>query len=195
MKPGLKIYFVRHGETDWNAAARLQGQTDIPLNALGRRQAARNGMKLSELVPDLDAVDFVASPLARARETMEIVRSELGLPRPGFATDDRLKEVHYGTWEGRLWSELPGLDPDGFAAREADAFGWRPRGGESYADLAKRVAGWLPSLERDTVVVSHGGTSRALRGLLYRLPFADVPHLRVPQDKVLLLTAGDHAWY
>ena len=71
------------------------------------------------------------------------------LPPPGYRTDDRLSEIHYGHWEGELWTELPAKDPEGFAAREADRWGWQPRGGESYRALSERVARWLGEIDRD----------------------------------------------
>ena len=109
LKPGVTLYFVRHGETDWNRAQRYQGQKDIPLNALGRSQAVGNGRTLvGTLGAAAAAIDYVASPLLRARETMELMRAELGLPALGYRTDDRLREIHYGYWEGELWHELPG---------------------------------------------------------------------------------------
>src|SRR5262249_13807186 len=78
MKPGVTIYFVRHGETDWNAAKRYQGRRDIPLNATGLAQGRRNGQVLAELIGSRAAsLDYVASPLMRARETMEIMRAEI----------------------------------------------------------------------------------------------------------------------
>ena len=164
---GVTIYFVRHGETDWNAAQRYQGQRDIPLNATGRAQAKRNGLVLSEVLGKAAAsLDYVASPLLRARETMEIMRRELALPVEAYRTDDRLREIHYGHWEGQLWNDLPATDPEGYAAREADKWGWQPRDGESYRILSDRVALWLQSVERDAVVAAHGGVSRVLRGLI-----------------------------
>src|SRR3990172_9980252 len=120
LKPGVTLYFVRHGETDWNLAKRYQGQRDIPLNATGRAQAARNGRVLAQtLGADATTFDYVASPLARARETMEIVRRELALAPEEYRTDERLKEIHYGHWEGLLWDDLPRLDPPGGAAPTA----------------------------------------------------------------------------
>ena len=84
MRPGLTLYFVRHGETDWNAERRYQGQTDIPLNDRGRAQSRRNGEALRAFLPHIAGADFVASPLGRARETMEILRDTLGLDPSGL---------------------------------------------------------------------------------------------------------------
>jgi broad specificity phosphatase PhoE len=195
LKPGISLYFVRHGETDWNFAKRYQGQRDIPLNATGRAQAARNGRVLAEtLGASADAFDYVASPLARARETMEIVRRELALTPHNYGTDDRLKEIHYGHWEGLLWEDLPELDPAGLAARAADPWVWQPVGGESFQALSRRIEGWLADLTHDSVIVAHGGVSRVLRGLVLGLPTAEIPFLPVPQDQVLVLEAGSMRW-
>jgi Histidine phosphatase superfamily (branch 1) len=112
------IYFIRHGETDWNAAQRYQGQTDIPLNAKGREQATRNGIVLAQrLGTTANRLQYIASPLSRTSETMRLLRQSMGLPVNEFQTDDRLKEQHFGHWEGQLWSELPRIDPEGFAAK------------------------------------------------------------------------------
>jgi probable phosphoglycerate mutase len=195
LRPSVTLYFVRHGETDWNLTQRYQGQQDIPLNATGRDQAARNGRALAqELGGDAATLDYIASPLVRARETMQIMRREIGLPPDGFRTDDRLREIHYGHWEGELWAELPLRDPQGFAAREADKWGWQPRGGESYRALSERVAAWLGDIDRDVVVAAHGGVMRVLRGLHHGLQPAEIFLLDVPQDKVLVVKAGRTCW-
>lgn len=195
LQPGLTLYFVRHGETDWNRAQRYQGRQDIPLNATGRSQAQRNGRVLAEVLgPAVASMDFVASPLLRARETMEIVRGEMTLATHDYRVDDRLAEIHYGHWEGQLWGELDRTDPEGYAARQADPWNWQPTGGESYRMLSNRVALWLGEVRRDAVVVSHGGVSRVLRGLVLQLGGQEIAHLEVPQDKVLLVTAGAVRW-
>ncbi len=195
LAPGVTLYFIRHGETDWNLAQRYQGRQDIPLNATGRAQAADNGRTMAEaLGARIAGLDYVASPLGRTRETMEIVRATLGLPPGAYRTDARLVEINYGHWEGQLLDELPRLDPEGFAARRADAWNWVPRGGESYRQLSDRIAGWLADVDRDAVVVAHGGVMRVLRGLVLPLPPADILALPVPQDKVLVLEAGRMRW-
>jgi probable phosphoglycerate mutase len=196
LKPGVMLYFVRHGETDWNLAKRYQGQRDIPLNATGRAQAARNGRVLAQtLGSDAATFDYVASPLARARETMEIVRRELALAPADYRTDERLKEIHYGHWEGLLWDDLPRLDPAGVAARTADTWGWQPVGGESFQALSRRIEGWLAEISRNSVIVAHGGVSRALRGIALGLPTAEIPSLPVPQDQVLVVETGTMRWF
>ena len=194
MHDKITVYFVRHGETDWNAERRYQGQVDIPLNETGRAQARRNGIALSKALGRRDAIDFVASPLCRARETMELVREGMGLPREGYRLDQRLKELSYGSWEGKLQADLPRLDPEGLATRKLDPFRWRPVGGESYADLLVRSCDWLESISRDTVVVAHGGVSRCLRGHILGLDPAIIPELESPQDRVLVLTKGQMRW-
>ena len=194
MRADVTIYFIRHGQTDWNAESRYQGQADVPMNERGRAQARRNGDALHLLMPGLGSADFVASPLARARETMKIVRNELGLDPHGYKTDHRLMEVNYGNWQGTLATEVPELDAEGFKARARDPFHWRPQGGESYADLMARSVEWLDGVARDTVVVSHGGVSRVLRGHILGLDQADIPVLDVPHDRVLVLRADGMDW-
>lgn len=190
MKRGITLYFVRHGQTGWNAARRIQGQIDSDLNETGRGQAARNGLTLKGLGLDLGSLDFVASPLRRTSETMEILRENAGLERGGFRTDDRLKEIHFGAWQGHYWPEVPTIDPDGHRLRTADPFNWRPEGGESYADLARRCAEWFDAIERDTVCVSHGGVSRVLRGHVGTYDLAAITELPVPQDRILVFRHG-----
>lgn len=194
LKPGLALYLIRHGETDWNRDARYQGQRDIPLNETGRAQSRRQGEVLKPLLPDLDKFDFVSSPLGRAVETMQIIRSVLGLDANGYRTDRTILELSYGHWEGELASELIEKDPAGVAGKASDPFGWRPTGGESYRDLQDRVATWLDGLDRDTVAITHGGVSRVARGALFGLDTRLVPFLDVPQDRILVVRDGTMGW-
>jgi broad specificity phosphatase PhoE len=188
------IYFVRHGETDWNAEARLQGQRDVPLNDFGRVQAEEAGARLSELVPRYEDLDYVASPLGRARETMERLREALGLHPASYRTDDRLRELTFGAWEGLTWSEVRQRDSRGARARDADKWGFVPPKGESYEMLAERVAPFLGDITRDTVVVAHGGVARVLLALLGHVPRDEAPRVDIWQGRVLVFERGHHFW-
>jgi probable phosphoglycerate mutase len=184
------IVFLRHGETDWNVEGRLQGQRDVPLNDNGRAQARRNGATLKRLVPGIAAFDFVASPLSRARETMEIVRQALGLAPGGYRTDDRLREATFGRWEGLTTEEIRAREPSQLAAREGNKWGIAPPGGESYERLATRVRPWLRDLAAATVVVAHGGIGRVLWIELVGLDPAQAVSIVVPHDRVFLWDGG-----
>jgi broad specificity phosphatase PhoE len=194
-----RLYYIRHGETDWNVEGRLQGQRDIPINARGREQARQCGEILIDLFAcdqvEPAALDFVASPLGRARETMEIARATLGLAATTYRIDARLAEVAFGAWEGFTAAELSARWPDVYAARERDKWRFTPPGGESYATMSVRMREWYDTLERDTVVVAHGGT---LRGLIVQLKIVgwdDAPFLDVSQGVVYAIKPGRIARY
>ena len=188
------IYFVRHGETDWNAEARLQGQRDIPLNDRGRVQAEEAGCRLRDLAERLDDLDYVASPLARTRETMERLRAAVGLSPDGYRTDSRLIELTFGAWEGLTMEDLRRRDPEAAAARRRDKWGYVPPQGESYAMLAERVRPVLAEIERDTVLVSHGGVARALLTLACDLPSREAASLDSWQGKVRVIDGRRFPW-
>jgi broad specificity phosphatase PhoE len=160
------LYFARHGETDWNRERRLQGQHDIPLNALGRVQASRCGALMRELLErdgrPAAQYDYISSPLGRARETMELMRAAMGLDPDAYRTDARLMEMSFGRWEGFTFAELQAREAPALAERERDKWGFVLPGGESYAQLQVRIRSWYESLERDSVVSAHGGVCRAL---------------------------------
>jgi probable phosphoglycerate mutase len=145
------IYLVRHGETDWNLAKRIQGNTDIPLNDTGRAQAATSGRLLARRDWDL----IVTSPLSRARETAEIIARETGLATP--VEIDALVERHYGDAEGLDYRTIEERYPN-----NADV-----PGRESREDVAARVLPAIMALadahpEQNLVVVSHGGVIRTI---------------------------------
>jgi probable phosphoglycerate mutase len=188
------IYFVRHGETDWNAEARLQGQRDVPLNDFGRVQAEEAGARLRGLVQRYEDLAFVASPLSRTRETMERLRETIGLAPSAYRADERLRELSFGRWEGLTWKEVRRADPKGAAGRERDKWGYAPPGGESYAMLAERVAPALDELTRDTVVVSHGGVARVTLALRCGIGHAEAPIVDIWQGRILVIEGSRHFW-
>jgi broad specificity phosphatase PhoE len=192
--PRRKLYFVRHGETDWNAERRLQGRRDIPLNALGRRQAARCGDLLCNLLAVSGATPqqfaFTASPLSRARETMEILRTELGVPPDDYTTDARLAELSFGKWEGLTYKEVRALDRAVLATRERDKWNFQPPGGESYAQLLVRVREWHDGITGNAIIAAHGGVARVLLVLYGVKPPAEAPLGDVAQGVVYEFVPG-----
>ena len=186
--PAPVIYYIRHGETSWNAQGRLQGTRDIPLNDLGRQQAAHAGNVLADLLArdgrDMSSLPFVASPLGRARNTMELVRGRLDLPQGDYGLDDRLREIGYGDWEGFTLAEQEAAHPDVFAARLLDKWSLPAPGGESYALVQLRMQQWAESLTGDIVAVAHGGTARALMVALGHETPDSVSELPIQQGAV-----------
>lgn len=190
------VYFVRHGQTAWNADARLQGQADTDINELGRRQATENGHELAALIPDPAAFDFVSSPMRRTRETMEHVRAAMGLDPTAYRTDDRLRELSFGDWQGYTLQEMEVRDPGANARRASDKWGFVPtgEGAESYALLAKRIAPWVAELDRQTVCVTHGGVIRALFHIIGGVSGDEAAMMAIPQDRILRCREGRLEW-
>lgn len=193
------IYMIRHGQTDWNAELRMQGQKDIPLNPLGRSQATGNGAALRDILgTDAAGFDYVSSPLSRTRETMERLRAAMALTPAGYRTDDRLVEVNFGDWEGHTLTELEQIWPDRLKARARGKWDFIPPGAdaESYEILSWRVGSWLRSVTRDTVCVSHGGVIRSVLRLVGGYSGDAAAEATIPQDRILRIDpgAGEVTW-
>ncbi|MCJ2011067.1 histidine phosphatase family protein [Methylobacterium sp. J-076] len=191
------IYFIRHGQTGWNAEGRLQGAHDIDLNAVGEEQAASVAPRLAAVAgPALAQAEFVASPLLRTRRTMEIMRANLGLPPGDYRIDPRLREIGFGGWEGATWAEVRRRDPAGAGQRDRMRWQHRPpgQGGESYAMLKERVAPVFAELGPVTVVVAHGGVARAMLVALEQLDTYAAPRLGIRQGEVLVVDGQGWRW-
>jgi probable phosphoglycerate mutase len=194
-----RILFVRHGETDYNAEGRLQGQRDIPLNRRGRAQASAIGRALRTAMPEaiaaLEAAQaFIASPLSRTRETMDLARAALGLAPSRYALEPALRELTFGEWEGLTWPQVAKRDPAGARARESDKWNFAPPDGESYAMLAQRLQPWLESRQADCFVVSHGGVARALMTLIAGVSPSAAENAEIWQGKAILFESGGMRW-
>ena len=154
----MRVLLVRHGQTDWNAAGRIQGVSDIPLNELGREQARLLAAELNR--PDV----IYTSPLKRARETAEIIGRELG---SGVVCAPELTELNFGDWEGCSWEEIGRRWPEEFALYAADRRNYAPPGGESYAGMTSRAWPFITRLRSapggDALCVCH---SAVIRGVL-----------------------------
>lgn len=193
------LYYVRHGETDWNVEQRLQGHRDTALNARGRSQAAHCGGVLRGLLAREGRAPadcaYVSSPLVRARETMELVRATLDLDPGAYDLDDRLIEISFGAWEGMTLSEIAARSPEALAERERDKWGFTPPGGESYRAVTARVGGWYASLARDTVVAAHGGVARGLIAHFNILPHEEAAHADIVHGVVYVFAGGTMTKY
>lgn len=154
----LELTLVRHASTALNEARRYQGRSDEPLSALGRSQAVRLRPRLREV--DYDAV--IRGDAKRCAETLE-----LGLPGRAGEVDPRLRELGFGRWEGRTYSECEALDSRILRAWIADPSAAAPPGGESFAEFCRRVDDWLDGFRHAgragrAVVVAHAGTIRRI---------------------------------
>ena len=149
----VPFWYLRHGETDWNAQGLSQGSIDIPLNATGLAQAQSAAQQLR----NRGIKTIVSSPLSRARVTAEIVAEALGLP---VLFDSALKEVNWGVQEGQPAS-------DWFA--EWTDHGFAPEGAETFAQLRHRATAGVNrslALPADVLIVAHGAVFRVLRAAM-----------------------------
>ncbi|MDP2410063.1 MAG: histidine phosphatase family protein [Pseudolabrys sp.] len=189
------VFYLRHGETDWNVAGRLQGRRDIPLNARGRAQASHCGQLLRDLFTkqgrDPASLDYVSSPLGRARETMALARTALGLPADDYAVTEQLAELSFGDWEGFTIAQLHERDPARISQREHDKWHFQPPGGESYKMVGARMRDWYESLTGDTVAVAHGGTARGLMATLGIARPAAAPLIDITQGVLYVFEGGE----
>ncbi|WP_273000054.1 histidine phosphatase family protein [Hydrogenibacillus schlegelii] len=183
--PSMVLCLVRHGETLWNRERRYQGQVDVPLSEVGRRQAHAVARRLAA-----ERWDRVySSDLVRARETAEIIARHCGIP---LLTDPRLRERAYGRLEGLTRQEIEVLT-GGKGRREQDL---EPYGVERWEDLADRsqavVDEWVSAHPGERLIaVSHGGWIRALLGRLF--PDWD-PDMPLANTGVTLLHRDQGRW-
>jgi len=191
------IYFVRHGQTDWNAEGRFQGQRDIALNDTGRAQASANGGRLRTWIEaDAEAFDFIASPLSRTRETMERLRAAMGLEPDDYQREPSIIELSFGDWEGHTFEEIQQFAPEEYARRELDKWHFMPPGqsAESYETLSWRIEKWLKTVKRPAVCVTHGGVIRTLFKLTGVMTEIEAATADIHQDRALKFENGRIFW-
>jgi broad specificity phosphatase PhoE len=183
-----RIYFVRHGQSEWNATQRFQGRGNSNLSDLGRRQAERSG----RLLAGLDIQALFSSPLDRARQTAEIVNRHLGL---SLVVDERIKEWDCGDWSGHLREEVLMRWPEEWAARQADMFHYRGPSCENYPDMFDRARPFVAGLERHgaerIAVVSHGMIGKVMIAILLGLDERQTLAIYQANDVVFRVTAGE----
>jgi len=184
-----EIYLLRHGETEWNAAGRFQGQRDSLLTARGREQAGQLGYVLSRALRDQPSPMLHVSPLGRTRDTAAIVCRCLP-DLDSWKIEPRLQEVSTGAWDGLTQEEIEAGWPG--ALDDTDHYDWyfRSPDGETFEAAFQRVREWVDGLEGSVVAVSHGLLGRLVRGAWLGLPVHEMLRLPVPQDVVWHLSSA-----
>ncbi|KAB7711021.1 histidine phosphatase family protein [Plesiomonas shigelloides] len=180
-----KIFVIRHGETIFNSAQKLQGHCNSDLTLKGRNQAVAVGKKLKKYV-DTTTCNIYCSPLGRAVQTADIICSEIGLTHEKLIKDDRVKEFSLGLWEQRtipsIIKENPNLlDNNDWYLQAPDC--------ESYESVRERLLSWINDLPKDNdiIVVSHGLTGIVLRGILSNLDYESTWKQDLPQDAFFII--------
>ena len=184
----MKIYLVRHGETDWNQAGLLQGQTDIALNAQGLEQAREAAERLKEVPFDI----AFCSPLIRAKRTAETI---IGDRKINLTTDERLRELNFGPWEGvdirtiKDAASQPFTNPGSYIP---------PEGAESFAQLYKRSGEFvdqvllpLEGTYETVLVVAHGGVNRSILNPVLNIPVDDFWRVHMGNCATAILDCTD----
>ncbi|MGH4015845.1 MAG: histidine phosphatase family protein [Pseudonocardiaceae bacterium] len=166
-----RLVLWRHGETDYNAALRMQGQLDSQLTAKGLGQARRAAPVLATLRPEV----LVTSDLSRAADTAAVLAAETGLP---LRVDKRLRETHLGKWQGLTHAEVEAVWPGGVQTWRGDPE-WAPPAGETRVEVAWRAVQVVEELDAagpgTAVLCTHGGLIAGLTPLLLGLPVARWP--------------------
>ena len=190
MTAAPRFFIARHGETVFNAAARMQGDVlHTPLTRAGFAQADEMGALLRVHLGPRPKLDLWASPTGRALQTLAVIAEHLELDWHGARTDARLREIDIGAWSGRFYRDVaaesgPLIDP------ATDLFSGRPPGGETYDEVAQRLQAWLDDTADeagDRLVVMHGMSSRVLRGMLAG---AGQIAANLPQGNLVEIRAG-----
>lgn len=156
----IRVFLVRHGETQWNRELRVMGQLDIPLNDIGREQARRT----AALLAGERFAAIYSSDLVRAVETAQIIAAP---HRLDVIALPELREARYGLWEGLTRDEVLKKFPEEYKMRRTDPENFRPSGGESRTELYERASQIFSELvarhpHQKILLVSHGGTIRAI---------------------------------
>ena len=156
-EPPLRVLMVRHGRTEWNDAGRIQGHIDIPLSAAGRAR-----LRESRIPAPWAELAWQSSPLLRARQSAHL----LGASQ--LEVDDRLMEMHWGTWEGETRASLRRRLGARMQRLEDRGIDFRPAGGESPRELIRRFEDWLQDVRsggRSVIALTHKGVIRAALAL------------------------------
>jgi len=190
--PPTELILVRHGETDANVIYRIQGHTDEPLNERGRQQA----LDLAERFLDERLVAIYSSDLIRCHATAEAIACELGLR---VQATPLLREAQFGQWEGKLADQVRAEFPEEYRARQADAYNFRPPGGESKREMLERVLAFLRELATrhkgsKVLAVTHGGPCTVVLHYVLGIPITARSPFRVDNASIHRIEVGPAGW-
>jgi broad specificity phosphatase PhoE len=181
------IYLCRHGQTEFNAALRRQGQVDSPLTQQGQAQATAMGRTLAGL--NLPHFRIFASPLGRAQHSAKLIAAELG--SPNITLDPRLMEIGMGAWDGKTDAEIEALNPGLRIGLHPEAWWFHSPTGESYTTFSARLVAAMAEIHADPtpikIIVAHAVVSRVIRAQWAGLTEAESYGLSVPQDAFFAL--------
>lgn len=172
MDINLKLYLVRHGETDWNIESRIQGKTDIELNEKGRQQAE----ELADVLKKEYGIRRIyTSRQKRAAETAEIIGQHLGIEPE---VREGLEELNFGKWEGHTWKQVREMYPKEYFIWHGNRRYEVPPEGESYQHLLDRLLPMLDDImsndRQDVLNITHSAVIMTLMSYLYDTPFEDM---------------------
>ncbi|MEQ8487022.1 MAG: histidine phosphatase family protein [Pseudomonadales bacterium] len=188
MAAGLVLYVIRHGQTEWNVAGRMQGRLDSPLTERGRRQADVHGRTLAR---DGGVDRLIVSPSGRTRATAELLNAHLAAP---LRFEDALMERDCGAWSGLTIDEIASRHPEAWRGRLDDPYHHRPPEGENLPDMERRVAGLLDELlaagAGRVALVTHGVMSRVIVKRLLALDPAEAARVRHPNELCYRVVVG-----
>lgn len=173
-----RVLLVRHPAIARHWQGRCYGQSDVGLSAFGRRDARDISARIADIESETGGVaEIISSPLRRARVLAAVMAREMALP---VSLEPRLKECHFGLWEGRSWDQIRRETGDAMMGMIERPSEFRPEGGETTFEVRDRVMVWLESLpvdDRTIIAVTHGGPICAIRGTLEGVPVRGWPGL------------------
>ena len=188
------LILVRHGESEWNRAGRIQGQVNSPLTDLGINQAKAIRDHLSGILLNQE-LEIYTSPLDRALQTAEIIAQGIDYPSRKIIIEERLNDFNLGEISGTFgWDKVAEIFPEQAQLRLQDPMRFHPSGGESGAEFEARLRSLLEDLMDDStlkLMVSHGIVNKFIRGILKNLSGKEMVELGESQNTIYRLEQGE----
>lgn len=188
------LILVRHGESEWNRAGRIQGQVNSPLTDLGINQAKAIREYLSGILLN-QQLEIYTSPLDRALQTAEIIAQGIDYPSRKIIIEERLNDFNVGEISGTFgWDKVAEIFPEQAQLRLQDPMRFHPSGGESGAEFEARLRSLLEDLMDDgtlKLMVSHGIVNKFIRGILKNLSGKEMVELGESQNTIYRLEQGE----